>query len=86
MYWQKENPMSKKKDQHVVPHSQGWAVKAEGASKATKVLPTQKDAIERAREIAQNQQSEVVIHGRDGRIRDKDSYGNDPIPPKDTKH
>lgn len=45
----------------------------------------QKDAISYARYIAINQQSEVVIHGRDGKIRDKDSYGNDSCPTKDTK-
>lgn len=78
--------MPKGKDQHVVPHSDGWAVESEGASKATRVFDTQKEAIERAREIAQNQQSEVVIHRKDGTIRDKDSYGNDPYPPKDKKH
>lgn len=35
-----------------------------------------------AREIAINQQSEVLIHGEDGRIRARNSYGNDPFPPK----
>ena len=39
-----------------------------------------------ARDIARNQRSEVVTHGRDGRIRSKDSYGNDPSPPKDREH
>ena len=39
-------------------------------------------AIAAAREIARNQKSELVIHGRDGRIREKDSYGNDSFPPK----
>lgn len=73
------------KNQHVVRHSDGWAVKGEGNSKTTSVHSTQKEAIERAREIATNQKSEVVIHGRDGKIRDKDSYGNDPNPPKDRK-
>jgi len=29
---------------------------------------------------------EVVIHRKDGSIRDSDSYGNDPNPPKDKKH
>ena len=43
---------------------------------------SQGEAIEAAREIAQHQQSEVVIHRPDGRIRDRDSYGNDPFPPK----
>jgi len=75
-----------KKNQHVVPHKDGWAVQGEGNSKATKVTPTQKDAIDAARQIAQNQQAEVVIHKRDGTIRDKDSYGKDPNPPKDQKH
>jgi uncharacterized protein YdaT len=78
--------MAEGKNQHVVPHKTGWAVEGEGASKATQVFTTQQKAIERVREIAQNQQSEVVIHRRDGTIRDKDSYGNDPCPAKDRKH
>jgi uncharacterized protein YdaT len=78
--------MPKGKNQHVVPHPEGWAVKSEGASKATKVTRTQKEATDVAREIAKNQQSEVVIHRSNGQIRDKDSYGNDSNPPKDSKH
>lgn len=74
------------KNQHVVPREGGWAVRGEGNGKATSIHDTQKGAIEAAREIAQRQRSEVVIHGRDGRIRDKDSYGNDPYPPRDKKH
>lgn len=35
---------------------------------------------------AQKNHVEVVIHSRDGKIRDKDSYGNDPIPPRDRKY
>jgi len=41
--------------------------------------------VDRAREIAKNQKTELVIHNRDGKISDKDSYGNDPFPPKDKK-
>lgn len=74
------------KNQHVVKNKNGWSVKGANNSRATSNHPTQKEAIERAREIAKNQKSEVVIHGRDGKIRDKDSYGNDPHPPKDKKH
>lgn len=74
------------KNQHVVPNNGKWSVKGEGNSKYTTTANTQKEAVERAREIAQNQRSEVVIHGRNGQIRDKDSYGNDPNPPKDNKH
>jgi len=51
-----------------------------------KVTDTQKQAINAAIPIAKNNKSEVVIHGTNGKIRDKDSYGNDPVPPKDTKN
>ncbi len=71
-----------KRNQHVVPHDNGWAVKGAGAGRATKVVPTQGEAIGIARGIARNQQSELLIHGEDGRIRARDSYGNDPFPPK----
>jgi len=71
-----------KKNQHVVLHGDNWAVKGAGNSKATSVHPTQAEAIQRGREIAQNQKSELLIHGENGRIREKNSYGNDPYPPK----
>jgi len=74
------------KNQHVVPRDGNWAVRGEGNKRVTSIHDTQGEAINAAREIAQNQHSEVVIHRPDGRIRDKDSYGNDPCPPKDRKH
>ncbi|HIF9068848.1 TPA: DUF2188 domain-containing protein [Photobacterium damselae] len=80
--------MSSKKprqDQHVVKHDNGWAVKGAGNSKATVVTTTQKEAIARAEEIARNKKTDTKIHGRDGKIRAGNSYGNDPCPPKDKK-
>lgn len=71
-----------KRNQHVVPHAGGWAVKGAGSERAAKVVPTQREAIGIARGIAQNQQSEMLIHGENGRIRERNSYGNDPYPPK----
>ena len=73
------------KNQHVVPHKDGWAVQGEGNSKPTRVTSTQKEAIQIAQDIARNQQSDTKLHGRDGTIRAGNSYGNDPFPPKDTK-
>jgi hypothetical protein len=70
------------KNQHVVPHPEGWAVKGEGNSKATKITGTQQQAIDYGRQVATNQNSELLIHGKDGKIRVKDSHGNDPYPPK----
>lgn len=69
-------------NQHVVPRPDGWAVRGEGNSRDTSHHLTQAEAIERARDIARAQRSEVVIHRPDGRIRDRDSYGNDPFPPR----
>lgn len=71
-----------RKNQHVVPYGDKWAVRGEGNSRRTKVADTQREATQVAREIARNQQSELLIHGRNGRIRARDSYGNDPFPPK----
>lgn len=74
------------KNQHVVPHGGRWAVKGEGNSRATSTHDTQRQAENAAREIARRERSEVVIHRPDGTIRDKDSFGHDPHPPRDKKH
>ena len=71
-----------KRNQHVVPHEDGWAVKSAGGQRASSVHRTQEEAIEKGREMAQNQKTELFIHGRDGRIRARTSYGNDPFPPR----
>ncbi len=70
------------KNQHVVYRDGRWAIRGEGNQRDTSVHDTQRDAIEAGRAIAQNQQSELIIHGRDGKIRERDSYGNDPHPPR----
>lgn len=71
------------KNQHVVPNGDGnWKVKGEGNGRATAITNTQKEAIEKAKGIAKNQESELIIHGTNGKIREKHSYGNDPYPPR----
>ncbi len=71
------------KSHHVVPNPDGgWDIRKGGADRASGHFSTQKDAIDRAREISSNQHSELFIHGRNGQIREKDSHGNDPYPPK----
>lgn len=71
-----------KKGQHVVPSNGGWSVKKAGSVKATSVHQTQADAIVAARTIAKNQKTELYVHGTDGRIRERSSFGNDAHPPK----
>jgi len=76
-------------ERHVTPNPEGgWDVVAPNADRASAHRDTQADAIDRAREIVHNAGGgEVVIHGRDGAIRDSDTVapGNDPNPPRDTK-
>ena len=76
----------KKKNIHVTPHKDGgWQVKKGGAGRATKRTDIQNKAIKIATSIAKNQKTDTKIHGRDGKIRGGNSYGNDPCPPKDKK-
>ena len=71
------------KDQHVTKHPFGGSqVKGAGNSRATVRTTTQKKVAQIARDIAIHQKSELIIHGTDGKIRAKNSYGNDPCPPK----
>lgn len=75
-----------KKNVHVVPSGNKWVVKTEGSDKPVSTHRTQKTASEAGRTVAQQNESELVIHRPNGQIRDKDSFGNDPNPPKDRKH
>lgn len=75
-----------KKDYHIVPQSNGWAVKREGAERASSLHSTQGEAIDAGKQLAQSNRTELVIHRPNGQIRDSDSYGNDPVPPRDKKH
>ena len=66
---------------HVVPREHGWGVIKPNGERASSVERTQAEAIDRAREILQNDGGgELVTHGRDGRIRESDTIhpGNDP--------
>jgi len=79
-----------KNSRHVVPDPEGgWNVRAPGSERVSSHHDTQKEAEERAKQIVGNLGGgEVIIHDRQGRIRDADTVppGNDPNPPKDTKH
>lgn len=74
------------KNQWVSPRGDKWGVHGEGNTRDTKLFDRQSDAINYAHDIAVNQQSELIIQGKNVRIRSKDSFGNDPCPPRDTEH
>ena len=77
--------MAKKprKEHHVVPSPKGgWDIKKAGGERSIKHFPTKKEAVDIAREISRNQDTELVIHDKKGKIKRKDSHGGDPYPPK----
>jgi hypothetical protein len=74
------------KSQHVVPAiGGGWSVKKEGATRAVKHFPTKVEAESWARARSIRERADLVIHRPDGTIAEKNSFGNDPHPPRDRK-
>ncbi|MBS4846134.1 MAG: DUF2188 domain-containing protein [Burkholderiales bacterium] len=74
-----------KRNQHVVLKGSKWAVKDTTRTEPTAFFATQSEAIKFAETEAKKYSSDTKIHGRDGKIRAGNSYGNDPCPPKDSK-
>jgi len=63
-------------DVHVVPSGDGWALEVDGEER--EAFDTQDEAAQKGRQLAEEENGELVIHGQDGQIREKDSHGNDP--------
>lgn len=74
--------MSKNAPVHTVPHDGSWANRREGSDRVSKVFPTKADAEAAGRRTAQNEQTEHLVHKLDGTIGERNSYGNDPYPPR----
>lgn len=82
--------MSKSRDRTVSRRTDGkWANKRHDADRASTLHDTQREAEQAARQMLKNQGGgELTTHGRDGKIRSKDTIapGNDPFPPRDTEN
>ena len=71
-------------EHHVVSRGgNGWAVIKNNSNRASGLYNTKQEAINAGRQISINQNTELVIHNRDGKISGSDSHGNVPCPPKD---
>lgn len=77
--------MANRNNVHVVQRGNQWGTLREGGERASSLYDTQAEAIAAGREMARDGRGELLIHGRDNLIRARDSYGNDPCPPKDKK-
>lgn len=73
------------KQTHVIPTDNGWASKDTGNEKASRVFPTKQEAVKWARNHSRREHNELFIHNKDGKISNRNSHGNDPYPPRDTK-
>lgn len=73
-------PVDFTKTVNFIQKTGGWNVKGAGNSKATKHTNTKVEAF--ARTISINQKSELIVHGKNGQLRERNSYGNDHYPPK----
>lgn len=67
---------------HTVPRDGGWANRREGSDRVSRVYPTQGEAAEAGRQTAINDRTEHIIHRPNGEIGRRNSYGNDPFPPR----
>lgn len=69
-----------KKDVFTVKDGNGWKNVVDGATESRH--RTQGAAIDEGRRIAKRNEAEHTIQGRDGKFREKNSYGNDDFPPR----
>jgi hypothetical protein len=74
--------MPQSKPVHMVPQGDNWAIKREGNQRATSLHDTQREAEQAGRPTARQDKTEFFLLGRDGKTRQRDSYGNDPSPPR----
>ena len=74
-------------EHHVVPNSEkgGWDVKRNNATRSSGHFNTKAEATKAGRQISKNQNTELIIHKKNGQIQNSDSHGNDPYPPRDKK-
>jgi len=75
--------MARKKVYHVVRRDDGWVVRGEDAERAISIYSTQREAVHRARELAQGRGNKMVVHGRDGQILYRSDVGPDLSPQSD---
>ena len=74
--------MADKKNIYTVLTDDGWANRREDAKRASSTHATKAEAQATGRTAAKQDGVERLIHKRDGTMGDRNSYGNDPNPPK----
>lgn len=68
---------------HISPSKDGWVVKKVKSSGTSHIFIKKEDAVKFGTKIAKDQRAELVIHGKDGRISERNSYEHDAYPPRE---
>lgn len=66
----------------VSPKGSQWKVQSIGTRKAAGLFDKKSEAMKKATQVAKNQKAELIVQKQDGKIQLKNSFGNDPFPPK----
>lgn len=77
--------MTKRKEVHTSGNRNKGYKNTINGNKIGKIYKTKKEAKEEGRKIAKENGAEHIIHDKDGKIQESNSYGNDPFPPEDKK-
>jgi hypothetical protein len=82
-----ETAMVHRHDLHVMPHDNGWKILTPEQDDPLATTSTQEEAIHLATQMQHDRPphegGEVLIHGRDGQIRERNTINRkDPFPPR----
>jgi hypothetical protein len=69
------------KNVHVVPSGDGWLVEIDGEAASHRYL-NRREAVEVGRRLARESRVEYVLHGPDGKVRQRDRFSREPFPPR----
>jgi hypothetical protein len=66
-------------------NTEKWENKKTGNDRPSSTHETKEKAIDKGKKMAKELETEHVIKNKDGKISNPNSYGGDPIPPRDKK-
>ena len=78
-----ERKTARGRDVQVAPHELGWSVSRSKGARTSRIVGTKAEAMTIARGYASEENAELVVRGRDGKVQHPDEHGSDPDAPLD---
>ncbi|MGE5524959.1 MAG: DUF2188 domain-containing protein [Rhodospirillaceae bacterium] len=66
---------------HVVKQGDDWALKREGAGRASALFDTKAEAVQSGADRARAEKGQLIVHKETGAIQEERTYRKDPFPP-----